>query len=101
MLGKWLRALSPFVAAEGDRMSESAREAALDVLERHKMKAYMYFPAIGHRNDPELSHALDVISAAGYIITDSSGGIVGKVANVRLSSTERAEQKRATFKIVE
>lgn len=85
-----------------DRMiSESAKNNALDVIEKHGLEAHFYFPGIGNRNDEELSNALDLLSSLGFIITDSSGNIVGKAAKKRLSSQEKADSRRSAFKIVE
>lgn len=56
---------------------------------------------MGKRDNALLCEALDVMASAGYIMTNSSGAIVGTVAKARLSPNEKAEQKRATFKIVE
>lgn len=83
-----------------DRLSESSIEDAIDSIEKHGMKAHVYFAGISHRNDNELSYALDTLEAAGYIVTDNSGMLVGKVATKRLSANEQALQRRAEFKIV-
>lgn len=85
----------------GDRLSESSIEDAIDSIEKHGMKAHVYFAGISHRDDKELSYALDTLEAAGYIVTDNSGMLVGKVATKRLSANEQALQRRAEFKIVE
>jgi hypothetical protein len=84
-----------------DRLSESSIEDAIDSIEKHGMKAHVYFAGISNRNDKELSNALDTLEAAGYIVTDDSGMLVGKVATKRLSVNEQALQRRAEFKIVE
>lgn len=84
-----------------DRLSESNIENAVDTIEKHGMKAHVYFAGISHRKDKELSYALDTLEAAGYIVTDDSGMLVGKVATNRLSTNEQALQRRAQFKIVE
>lgn len=88
-------------AKNGDRLSESSIEDAIDSIEKHGMKAHVYFAGISHRQDKELSYALDTLEAAGYIVTDNSGMLVGKVATKRLSANEQALQRRAEFKIVE
>lgn len=40
------------------------------------------------------------LAASGHIITDSTGAIVGKVASVRLSPEELAQERRAGFRLV-
>lgn len=70
--------------------SEKSQNYALDVIEKHDLEAHYYLPSVGKRNDEELSNALDLLSISGFIITDSNGNLVGKVAKKRLSSQEKA-----------
>ena len=80
--------------------SEKAQNHALDVIEKHGLEAHYYLPSIGSRKDEELSHALDLLSSSGFIITDQNGQLIGKAAKTRLSSQEKAENRRSTFKVV-
>jgi hypothetical protein len=89
------------LAKEGDRLSASSIDRATDVIEARGMKAHLYLAGVGSRDDTELSYALDTLNAAGFIITDSDGLLVGKVATKNLGSYEIAAQRRAEFKIVE
>ncbi|MBW8191300.1 hypothetical protein K0504_09650 [Neiella marina] len=77
------------------------RDWALDVIECKGHSAHYYMPSIGQREDSELCRALDLLAGQGFIVTDGDGNLVGKVAKARISSGERAEQRRAEFKIVQ
>lgn len=88
-------------AQEGDRLSEASIESAVFEIEKHGMKAHLYMAGAKNRQDEKLSYALDTLEAAGFIITDSSGALVGCVATKNPDSNELAQQRRATFKIVE
>lgn len=100
MLKRLLQILSPRHAANGAGFCPFAREKYLDILDKHGIDAHYYLPSIGSRDNTLLCEALDAMASAGYIMTNSSGAIVGTVAKARLSPNEKAEQKRATFKIV-
>ncbi|ODM57005.1 hypothetical protein [Vibrio harveyi] len=100
MLRYWLRFINPFVHAQGEHLSENAKKSALDVLEQHGFEAHFYMAGIGHREDKDLSNALDLLSSSGYIITNQDGELVGKVAKARVSTDERAKERRATFRII-
>lgn len=76
-------------------------QAMLDVINKHGMKVHKYFPGIGHRDDFELSIALDWFAANGFVVTDKNGGIVGKVATANMDSSELAELRRSQMKLVE
>ena len=88
-------------AVEGDRLSSVSIEHAVDVVEKHGMKAHLYLPGTEHRGNDELCHALDTLSAAGFIITNDKGHLVGKVATKRLDRNEAAKQRRAELRLVE
>jgi len=88
-------------AKEGDRLSDESIEQAIDIIEQQGMKAHYYLASVDHRENEELSFALDTLNAAGFIITDSSGALVGKTATKRITSSERAEALRAQFKLVD
>ncbi len=98
MLSKLYRLISPKAYAEG--YIEASREHALDVISKHGIEAHYYLAAIGNRSDKQLSEALDILSSAGYIMTDAAGQLVGKVAKARLNSNEKAQHYRASFKVV-
>ena len=57
-------------AKEGERLSEFSIENAVNIIERHGMKAHFYLASIGNRDNEELSYALDTLEAAGFIVTD-------------------------------
>lgn len=77
------------------------RQAMLDVISNRGMKAHKYFPSVGQRNDVELSEALDWFAANGFIVTDKSGEIVGKVSTANMDSAELAALRRSQMKLVE
>lgn len=101
MLRRLIAALSVSRVANASIFSPIAREKHLDVLDRYGLKAHLYLPSIGNRNNTELCGSLDALASAGYIITDSNGNLVGKVTSARLSNDEIAEQKRALLRIVD
>lgn len=76
-------------------------ETMLSVISAHGLKAHKYFPGIGHRDNIELSTALDWFASEGFIITNSKGDIVGKVATANMDSTERAEWRRSQMQLVQ
>jgi|TARA_R110000851_G_scaffold333407_2_gene512793 hypothetical protein len=82
-------------------MSDAARERALDVIEAHGYRAHFYLPTVGADKDRELWDALETMRLAGFIVTDQSGHLVGKVATARPTSQEIASERRATFRLVE
>jgi len=88
------------MAQEGDRLSEKSIDSAIVEIEKHGMKAHFYLAGVGRRANRDLSYALDTLEAAGFIVTDSNGYLVGNVATKNLGSNELAEQRRATFKVV-
>ncbi|GIC77141.1 hypothetical protein [Moritella sp. F3] len=71
----------------------------LDEIAAQGYSAHYYVPSIGLTNN-ELRNSLDYLASKGFIITDSNEVLVGKVAKARMDSTELAEQRRATFKII-
>lgn len=77
----------------------AARESALDILQKHGLRAHYYLPGIG-LEDRELANACHRMAAAGHIITDSTGALVGKVATARLTPEELAQERRASFRLV-
>lgn len=95
-LYRWIRR-----SLEGERLSAVSVESALDVIERKGYKAHRYFAAIGNRIDPDLSYALDTLEAAGFIVTDARGELVGGLATARPSKGDIAKARRAEFRIVE
>jgi hypothetical protein len=76
------------------------REAALDVLARHKLHARQYHPAIGI-GDPDLRQAMTLLAHQGYIFTDETGGMVGAVGlPARPTSDEVAQLRRSALHVV-
>ncbi|WP_045861728.1 hypothetical protein [Teredinibacter purpureus] len=92
MLRKQLSIFFPASAASGVGFSPFARNKYLEILERNGIDAHYYLPSVGSRGNDELCEALDALAHAGYIMTDSSGYIVGTVAKARLSNNEKAKQ---------
>lgn len=80
--------------------NDYVREAALDVLEKHGIRAQFYMPA-AHVRDRELADALQLLTGRGYLMTDAEGRLVGAVATARPTVEENAQQRRAEFKVVE
>lgn len=100
MLNRLLRMLSQTNTASSFGFSPFARDKYLVVLEKHQIQAHYYLPSVGSRGSDELCEALDALAHAGYIMTDASGCIVGKVAKARPSSHEKAIQRRAEFRVI-
>jgi len=84
-----------------DRLSSKNIERAVDIVESKGMKAHLYLASMGNRGDRELSEALDTLSSAGFIVTDSNGTLAGRVATKRLDSNQIALQRRAQFKVLD
>jgi hypothetical protein len=78
-------------------VGEVARAHALDVLERHALRAHWYVPAAGC-TDRELAGALRLLGDSGHVITDRDGALVGKFATCRPSPEECAAMRRASFR---
>jgi hypothetical protein len=99
---KTLRFLNPFTSKDIPKcISESAKEKALKIIGKQGYEAHFWFPSMTCKDDRELWDALEFLKAAGYIITDASGCLVGKVARVNLTSDEKARIRRAHFKLAE
>lgn len=81
-------------------MGHFAREKALDVIEKHGYRAHFYLPTVGAQDDRELWEALETMRLAGFIVTNESGHLVGKVATARPTRQEIAEERRASFRLV-
>jgi len=77
------------------------RDKALDTLSEFQFNAHYYLPSVGNRDNKPLCNALDSLAGQGFIITNNSGDLVGKVAKANMNSNEVANAKRATFKVVE
>lgn len=75
------------------------RENAMEVLERHGLRAHFYLPAIGVE-DQELANACRYLADAGYIITTADGTVTGKVASARPTKDEQITMRRAAFKLI-
>lgn len=75
------------------------REEALDVLEKHGIRAQFYMPA-AHAKNQELADALRLLAGRGYIMTNHDGSLVGAVATARMTADESAQQRRAHFKVI-
>lgn len=88
-------------AHEGDRLSGPSVNSAISEIEKRGMKAHFYLAGAASRYDEKLSHALDTLEAAGYIVTDSSGSLVGRLVTKNQVSDEVVKQRRASFRIVE
>lgn len=76
-----------------------ATETALDVLDKHGLRAHRYFPAAS-MEDPELASACLTLLGLGYIIADKDNNLVGGIGNARATKDEIAEHRRASFKLV-
>jgi len=87
-------------SSEHPFMSDAARENALDVLEKHGCRAHFYLPTVGAQDDRELWDALETMRLAGFIVTDQSGNLVGKVATARPTREECAEERRASLRLI-
>lgn len=85
--------------ARAEATCDLTREQALDILEKHGLRAHWYVPA-ADVEDPELAAACDFLRSRGYLITDSDGCLFGKVATARPSSEELATQRRAQFRFI-
>lgn len=81
-------------------MSERSRQQALDTLDTHGIDAHYYLPVVGCE-DKELANALRLLGSRGYVMTDSTGALVGKVAKARLTPNERASESRKRFFLIE
>lgn len=90
-----------FFAKSQEQSWNGERDEALDTIKKKNYDAHYYLPSIGSRDNEELGNALDSLAGQGFIITDKNGCLVGKVAKARLSSNEVAEEKRATFSVVD
>lgn len=101
MLRKLLNLISPAKAASGVGFSPFAREQYLDELAKHGIEAHLYLPSVGNRDNETLCRALDAMSNAGYLMTDSNGNLIGKLARARLSANEKAIERRAEFKVID
>jgi len=77
-----------------------SKESAIDTLKKHQIDVHYYLASVGSRDNEELCRALDFLSGQGFIMTDSEGHLVGKVAKARLSNHEKALQQRARFKVI-
>lgn len=90
------------VLAAGFRADESwGQEKYLAVLGKHGIRAAFYAPAIGIRDDPVLSEALDRLAARGYVFFDQNGQMLGGVALAHLTPEEKARARRKAFRVVE
>lgn len=87
--------------AEGSLLGDKASESALDILDKHGLKAHLYLPSIGNRDNRELCEAMDLLSATGYLITDNEDRLIGKVAQARMPRDEVAKERRKMFKLVD
>lgn len=86
-------------APEACCLADGARTKALDILDRHGLRAHYYMPAIGMQ-DQELANACRTLASAGFIITSADGTIIGEVAVARPTKSEQIENRRASFKLV-
>lgn len=78
---------------------DSIREDAIDVLERHGIKAHLYFPAAGIE-DSDLKDALRCLHERGYIFSSKDGALFGGIAQARPAPEERAQIRRRQMKVV-
>ena len=69
------------------------REAALDVLAQHGLRAHLYLPAVG-TEDESLAHALRILAARGYIFTDREGHVVGHIGIAHPAADDFASPRR-------
>lgn len=97
----WPQSSSPIFYTTKKATDNKERQAMLNVLSNRGMKAHKYFPSVGKRSDVELSVALDWFAANGFIVTDRSGEIVGKVSTANMDSAELAALRRSQMRLVE
>ena len=77
------------------------RDKALNTLKEYQLNAHYYLPSVGSRDNKPLCNVLDSLAGQGFIITNTNGDLVGKVAKANMNSNDVANAKRATFKVVE
>lgn len=86
------------------RKSSGKRNPAIDhaiqLVELHGLVAHLYIAGVGHRDNYELSVALDLLASSGFIITDGKDNLVGKVITPRLTKDELAKARRSNFHLV-
>lgn len=97
-----LNKINPFALQHHPTMlSEKSREDALNIITDNGYEAYFWLPGVAHHNNKELWQALELLQKAGYVIIDEQGNLAGKVAKAHLSNNEKAETRRANFKLIE
>ncbi len=74
---------------------------ALNIISEKGYEAHFWLPGVNHHDDRKLWDALETLKYKGFIITDTQGCLVGKIAKARLSTEEKAEARRAVFKLIE
>lgn len=94
-----MKGIKSWAESPAAMISETAKEKALDVLGKHGFRAHYYLPQVGIE-DRELADACHLLAGKGFLITDSSGALVGKVATARLTPAELAKERRASFRLV-
>lgn len=95
----WIRSLFRIQPAPA-MVGIQARDKALAVLNKNGLQAYYYLPASGI-DDRELAEALRLLGDSGYIVTNrTTGDLTGCVVPASMSSQERAEKRRAQFRII-
>lgn len=76
-----------------------AREKALDVMEKHGLRAF-YFPAGIYIDDQELADACNILASTGHLLTDATGKMIREVAAARPSREEVSKNFKASFRLV-
>ena len=74
---------------------------ALNIISERGYEAHFWLPGVNHHADREFWEALETLKNNGFIVMDPQGCLAGKVAKARLSPNERAEGRRAAFKLIE
>ena len=98
----WTLILNAFRASLVGRpaMEKAALVNYLAVLEDRGIRAHIYMPSVGILDDTELCEALERLSLAGYVFTNSQGELLGR-SSLQLNSNERASRPRSNFKVVD
>ena len=89
---RWLRAIE-------SKKYDLDREIALDVLDKHNIRAHYYFPAADY-NDAELKKSLTLLGSRGYVFTSEADQFLGKVATARPTKDENVKMRRAEYRLV-
>jgi len=81
-----------------ERATPLDSERALDILERHGLRARHYLPHLGV-DDQELAEACRWLSNQGYVITNPHGALFGRSVAARPDEEEGPEARRALMRV--